>query len=162
MPPMVRLVPMTPDEVEEYLRRDLAVLARENVAAGYWGQAEAEERARKSQARTLPGGPATAGHHFFHIQDPTVNQKVGWLWLFEDQEARPPTGFIYDLAVEEPFWRRGYAEAALLALEAMARERGLESLGLHVFAHNASARRLYDKVGYTTRSLNMIKAVGRA
>jgi ribosomal protein S18 acetylase RimI-like enzyme len=45
----------------------------------------------------------------------------------------------------------------MLALEALATDLGLRYLGLHVFAHNPGARQLYEKLGYTVRSLNMIK-----
>jgi ribosomal protein S18 acetylase RimI-like enzyme len=156
-PPQVRLIPMTNEEIEQYLERDLAVLARENVLAGYWGEEEALERARKAHHNTLPQGAMTAGHHFFHAMDSVTNEKVGLLWIFHDLVSRPPTGFIYDLVIDEGVRRRGYGEATMHALEDLASEAGLRSIGLHVYGHNHAACRLYEKLGYTVRSFNMIK-----
>jgi ribosomal protein S18 acetylase RimI-like enzyme len=68
-----------------------------------------------------------------------------------------PSGFIYDLFVEEPWRGRGLAGQAMLALEERARQLGLATLYLHVFADNPVARALYDKLGYRVTSLNMAK-----
>lgn len=115
------------------------------------------ERARKMHANTLPQGATTAGYHFFHVMDSATDGRVGWVWIYNDLGSHPPTGFIYDLAIDEAFRRHGYGEATMHALEALASEMGLRSMGLHVYAHNLAARRLYEKLGYTVRSLNMIK-----
>jgi ribosomal protein S18 acetylase RimI-like enzyme len=157
MPQQVQLLRMTSDEIQAYLDRDVSVLARENVAAGYWGEAEALRRAAQAHKRLLPQGPATEGHHFFRVVDRLSGNKVGMAWLYEDTDADPATGYIYDLAIDETLRRRGYGEATMKAVEAIALEMGLSSLGLHVFAHNIVARRLYEKLGYTTRSMNMVK-----
>lgn len=44
----------------------------------------------------------------------------------------------------------------------LATDLGLRYLGLHVFAHNRGALQLYEKLGYTVRSLNMLKTLDRA
>lgn len=40
-----------------------------------------------------------------------------------------------------------------------ARELGLKSIGLQVFAHNAVAKGLYESIGYEIKSLNMTKQI---
>jgi hypothetical protein len=45
----------------------------------------------------------------------------------------------------------------VLQLEAIAREMGLQQMGLHVFAHNPGASALYESLGYVVTSLNMLK-----
>jgi RimJ/RimL family protein N-acetyltransferase len=47
----------------------------------------------------------------------------------------------------------------MLAIEEKARELGLQSIELHVFAHNAVAMALYEKIGYEVKSQNMTKAL---
>jgi RimJ/RimL family protein N-acetyltransferase len=59
--------------------------------------------------------------------------------------------------VAEKFRGKGYGKKARLLIEEKARELGLESLGLHVFAENKVARNLYESVGYEVSSLNMTK-----
>lgn len=161
MSQMVRLVAMSREETDEYLEEDVGVLARENVEAGFWGRAEALRRARQSQKSILPEGAETKGHHFFHVLDRATENKVGMAWLHENLASDPPTGFIFDIQIDETLRRQGYGEATMRAIETLASRMGLASLGLHVFAHNTHARRLYRKLGYTTRSLNMIKVLPR-
>ena len=153
----VRLIPMTEEEFKRFLERELAEYAQENVKAGYWSESEALAKSRESHQRLLPEGLATPNHYLFNIQNAVTGDPVGVLWLFANVAAARPSGFIYDLFIEEEFRRRGYARQAMLAVEDKARELGLASIGLHVFAHNTSAKPLYDQLGYQVRSYNMIK-----
>ena len=45
----------------------------------------------------------------------------------------------------------------MLALEEIAKEMGIETLALHVFAHNTVAMNLYKNLGYEVASQNMKK-----
>lgn len=153
----IRLAPMTEEEFKRFLEREIADYAQENVKAGYWSESEALDKSREKHQSLLPDGLATPNHYLFHIQNTVTGDRVGVLWLFANVTAARPSGFIYDLLIEEEFRRRGYARQAMLAVEEKARELGLGSIGLHVFAHNPSAKALYDQLGYQVRSVNMIK-----
>ena len=161
MPASVRLVRMTLEQAEDYLERDVQLFVREDVAAGYWSAEEALVKARNAHTSLLPLGPDTEGHHFFTIVDAGSGEAVGSTWLHEDHSLNPPIGYIFDIVIEEPLRRQGYGEGTMLALEALATDLGLGYLGLHVFAHNPGARQLYEKLGYTVRSLNMTKTLDR-
>jgi RimJ/RimL family protein N-acetyltransferase len=52
---------------------------------------------------------------------------------------------------------RGVGQAALEALEAWARQAGFRQIGLHVFGSNATARRLYARIGYVEVNVTMQK-----
>jgi GNAT superfamily N-acetyltransferase len=56
--------------------------------------------------------------------------------------------FVYDVAVEESERRKGYGAAIMNAGARWSRDHGHPALGLNVFAHNPSARALYDRLGY--------------
>ena len=157
MNPNVRLSPMTDDDFKTYLEHDIVRYAQENVKAGYWSEAEALDRSRQAHQRLLPEGQATKDHYFFRIEDIETKDRIGALWLSVDHTSARAVGFIYDLFVDEPFRRKGYAHQAMLALEDTAKELGLETLALHVFAHNRAARALYEQLGYELKSLNMTK-----
>jgi GNAT superfamily N-acetyltransferase len=153
---MVRLVPMTIKEFEEYLERDIERYAEENVKAGHWAPAEALEESRKAHQQLLPTGMATKDHHFLKIQDER-GMAIGAAWLKANPDTAPLSGFVYALFIEEAHRGQGRGKQAMLALEEKAKELGLHTVALHVFAHNAVARALYERLGYEVKSLNMTK-----
>ena len=69
---------------------------------------------------------------------------VGSVWV----QTVLDEGYIGNMAVLPDFRRRGFADALLQALDAMAADRGLRFLTLEVRAGNLPARRLYEKHGY--------------
>jgi ribosomal protein S18 acetylase RimI-like enzyme len=154
---MIRLTPMTEADFSAYLEKMIPEYAREKVQAGNWTEAEALERSRKEYEGFLPAGLRTPGHFLFMILSET-DEKVGFLWYALDAK-RADKAFLYDFEIYEPFRRRGYASAALAALEQDARPRGVKLLELHVFGHNAAARALYQKVGYVETNVNMAKQI---
>lgn len=157
---MIRLDPMTEDEFRTFQARDIVNYASENVKAGYWTEHESLEKARKQYAKLLPNGVHTEGHHLFTIVESATETKIGVLWLHVRNEDGRSSGFIYNIELDESQRGKGYGKQALLTLEHKARELGLTALGLHVFAHNTTAMYLYQKVGYETKSMNMIKELG--
>jgi RimJ/RimL family protein N-acetyltransferase len=154
---MVQLVPMKPVEFEAFLAQDILEYAQENIRAGYWTPEEAAEKARAAHERFLPQGMGTPDHYFFTIRVVEEQQAVGVVWFAIRRESAAPSGFIYDLFIDEPHRGKGFATQAMLALEEKAKALGLQALYLHVFAQNQTARALYDKLGYQVTSLNMVK-----
>ena len=155
--PTVQLVPMTASEFDAFLERDIRQYATEQTRAGYWSEPEALQRSRQEHARLLPKGLRTRDHHLFTIRHTQTGEAVGAVWLHTRLVSSRPSGYIYDLEVDEAFRRRGYGRQAMLELEKIARSMGLKQLGLHVFAHNEPARSLYGGMGYRVSSLNMLK-----
>jgi len=154
---MVQLVPMTPEEFEIFLERDIREYAQERVRAGFWSEAEALQRSRKEHRALLPDGLKSRYHHLYTIQETERGGAVGVLWLKTDLDSSKASGFIFDLEILEPFRHKGYGQQAMLELENLARSMGLRQLGLHVFAHNEGARAIYENLGYKVASLNLLK-----
>ena len=154
---MVRLVPMTNEEFQRFLEHDIREYALERTQAGYWTEQEATEESRKAHLELLPEGLQTADHYLYTIREATSGEAVGVIWMSATMNSPRPSGFILDLEIDEPFRRKGYAKEAMLELEEIARRMGIQQLGLHVFAHNDGARRLYESLGYRVASLNMVK-----
>jgi RimJ/RimL family protein N-acetyltransferase len=155
--PNVHLVPLTEADYADYMARSVADYAADNVKAGYWTSAEAQQRAQSVFDRLLPQGVHTPEQHLYSIRDAESGVQVGVIWLHENRKQ--VLGFIYDFVISEQFRRQGYGTAALLALEDVARQMGLTKLNLHVFGHNTPAKALYEKVGYVVTSFNMGKAI---
>ena len=154
---MIDLVPMISEEFGPFFERLVVDYAADKVRAGNWTSEESVRRSREECQALLPQGPDTPGQHLYRILDTETGERVGVVWLAEDRRKSPPIGFIYDLEVEAPYRRRGYATRAMLALEVKARALGLGNLSLHVFGFNHEARALYEKLGYEITNINMSK-----
>jgi ribosomal protein S18 acetylase RimI-like enzyme len=159
---MVQLVAMTEKEFDAFLERDIREYAEENVKAGYWSEGEAMEKSRQEHEKLLPNGLKSGDHYLYTIQDMEKGLRVGTIWMRATLDSPQPSGFIFDLFVEEQFRHKGYATQAILQLEEVARKLGLRQLGLHVFAHNQIAIATYEKLNYRVSSLNMIKELTSA
>ena len=85
------------------------------------------------------------------------NHRVGTVWMRAALDTSIKSGFIFDIAVDEAQRGKGYGKQTMLLIEETAREMGLSKLGLHVFAKNKVARKLYEGLGYEIGSLNMNK-----
>jgi ribosomal protein S18 acetylase RimI-like enzyme len=152
---MPKLIPMTQPEYEAFVERAVPEYAADNVRAGYWSESEALEKSRAGYEKLLPKGLQTENHFLYTLYD--ANEAVGMIWIRADLQSLTKSGFIFELYVDEKFRGKGYGKQAMLLIEEKARELGLESLGLHVFAVNNVARNLYQSVGYEVSSLNMTK-----
>lgn len=152
---MPTLIPMTQPEYEAFVERAIPEYAADNVRAGYWSESEALEKSREGYEKLLPNGLQTENQFLYTLYD--ANQAVGMIWIRADLQSPVKNGFIFELHVDEKFRGKGYGKQAMLLIEEKARELGLKSLGLHVFAVNNIARNLYESVGYEVSSLNMAK-----
>ena len=157
------LVPMQAATFDVYREESIRSYAEENVAAGRWPAEGAIERSRLDYAELLPQGLATPDNFLYEIHSDQdagatmLSVRVGYLWLAIVEKNGVRGGYVYDLEVAPKHRRQGHAEAAFSAMEVLAREMGLPSVGLHVFANNPGAQKLYLKLGYGVTGLNMIK-----
>jgi ribosomal protein S18 acetylase RimI-like enzyme len=159
---MTVLVPMRTEVFPDAVAASIADYARQNVAAGRWPEAGALERSRSEFASLLPQGQATPDHHWLEIRAGDDGPRVGHLWFTLQERQGRRTAFVYQLEVLAAYRRQGHARRAFGALESLAREMGVASIGLHVFAFNAPAQALYRALGYEVTSLNMNKQLDGA
>ena len=156
---MITLRPMTDEEYRAYLALAVDDYAEEHVRAGNWTAEEAHAQAEAEYARYLPDGIRTAGQHLFQFVAGDEAAPVGMGWLAVSERNGAKEAFIYDIRVYPAFRRRGYARAALVALEDESRRLGARRIGLHVFAHNEAALALYAKAGYAATDHWMAKTL---
>jgi ribosomal protein S18 acetylase RimI-like enzyme len=122
----------------------------ERAAADHVSLEVAEQYARAQHARLLPDGHLTVGHKFLRVLSTDSGQRVGDVWFWIDDENKQ--AFLYDIVVLPEHRRRGFASAALTAIEEMVRAAGCISLGLNVFSSNDGAIALYRKLGFCSVS----------
>lgn len=106
----------------------------------------------------LPQGPATPGHHLMLLQEQDGKQ-IGVLWYGEMLEEETTSAFLYDLWIDPPWRRRGFARQALKLLQEEIRRRGISSLSLNVFAHNEAAQALYREAGFVASEITMVRSL---
>ncbi|MCU0523239.1 MAG: GNAT family N-acetyltransferase [Elainella sp. Prado103] len=85
-----------------------------------------------------------------------------WLGMAIDQVTGWRHPHIFLLYVDPAFRRQGIGSALMQQVEAWARQRGDRQIGLQVFQQNQPARQLYEKLGYHTQSMWMVKSIGSA
>jgi RimJ/RimL family protein N-acetyltransferase len=158
---MVELVPFSEAELQAFLDVIIPDYAEEHVRAGDWQPGEAIKRSRAEFDELLPQGLATPDHYLFSIRDAASGQKVGMLWFHARRRGGKSSAFVYNIEIDPPFQRRGYATGALAALDEQALALGLAEIELHVFGHNKGALALYEKCGFETTHVMMAKTLTR-
>lgn len=81
---------------------------------------------------------------------------VGIIWI---SQKAPNEGFIYDFVIFEQYQGQGYGKKAMKEAEIIAKQLGMNKIGLNVFGHNKIARGLYEKMGYEITNITMAKTI---
>lgn len=153
----VRLVPMTEQQYLAYRSTSDESYAQNIASSRSMPIQEARAKAAADYARLLPDGLASEGETLWTAYDAGSGEEVGILWVHEEDTSEGRTAFGYDIEVREELRRLGYGRAIIEAAEPLLRERGVVSVGLHVFGDNLAARSLYEQMGFVTTSIQMRK-----
>jgi ribosomal protein S18 acetylase RimI-like enzyme len=153
----VRLREMTPDEFAAFRARAVAGYAQAHVESGDWSPDRAQHLAAEETDSLLPDGLDTAGM-LLVCAETEEHGVVGRAWVALEH-AEKSGAWIYDIEIEEEHRGKGLGRALLRGVERLARERGVDAVGLNVFADNRPARALYAAEGYQTTSLHMRKTL---
>ncbi|MBK5414301.1 GNAT family N-acetyltransferase [Pseudomonas sp. TH31] len=154
----ISLAPMTAAAYASFKAYSIADFAEQMQRTGQWPSDQAPALAAHSFAEVLPEGLLTPGHYLFEIQDLTLGESVGAIWVGVVEEQLRE-GFVFDLVIHESFRRQGYAQLAMLQVEAFFKTLNVSSIALEVYADNVGARRLYDELGYQVTSQSMRKSL---
>jgi GNAT superfamily N-acetyltransferase len=159
---MIHLVPMTDAQYDGFMELSARDQMEGHVREGRWHADEAEANMDRLVAQFLPQGLATPGHTFWVIQEEGSGAQVGALWVALAEEAGTRQFFVMDIQIYEQYRRRGYGTAAFRVMEEKARELGVSTIALHVFADNLPARAMYGTLGYAGTDTEMAKAISSA
>lgn len=94
------------------------------------------------------------------IAEKTVGYAIGFFIHKDGNRVSDPADYLYidDLCVDPDYRSLGIGNALLHAMEDVAKEKGLKSLRLNVYAGNP-AERFYSNVGYKPLSYTLEKKV---
>ena len=149
----VTLQQMSQTEYDAWYRDAVGTYAQEFVDSRILDAAAARERAETDFEQLLPQGLDTENHLLWTARDDTT--VVGTIWIALMPDRTPPHSFVYALDVDPGQRRRGYGQAIMEAAMQECRDRGVATMGLNVFGHNDTARRLYDRLGFAVTSTSM-------
>lgn len=165
MSTIIELIEMDSSRRAEFLAGQAVTYAESLFRSGSFASlAEAEERAHLQLKSIL--ALETEEQFFFCMRAASpgnlprspsnpASEEVGVLWWTLRMPARSVS--IYDIAVFEQFRRKGFARAALQALEKWCRDHSCSQIGLNVFAFNTGAEKLYREMGFEDTSKQMRK-----
>ena len=156
---MVTLIPIEQADFEIFLEQEIVEYAQDKVKSGNWLAEGALEKSRAEFMNLLPDGPQTKDQFVFTILDEQTHQKLGVLWVQVKLDEPRRRAFICDFVIEPQFRGQGFGKQALQALDKNLGEMNVESVSLHVFAHNTTAIALYEKMGYSVTNLYMGKKI---
>ena len=158
---MIALIPTEQSDFELFLEREIVEYAHDKVKSGNWLEEVAIEKSRDEFMNLLPDGLHTKDQFIFTILDDTSQTKLGVLWVQVKMEENPRRAFINDFVIEPQFRGKGFGKQALQILDKKMEEMSVESIMLHVFAHNTTAIGLYEKLGYEVTNLYMSKSMSK-
>lgn len=151
---MITLKLMNPDEFQTYFKSAIESYAKEKVLSKNWHERESFSKAREEYERLLPKGEKTEHNYLYSILE--GDREIGVVWL---EQKTTENGFIRDIRILESYQGLGYGKEAMKQIEVEGKRFGLKKIGLHVFGHNKVARGLYEKLGYQTTNVMMIKEI---
>jgi ribosomal protein S18 acetylase RimI-like enzyme len=101
----------------------------------------------------------TAGTLLWWVEAVGQPSAIACLWIGNatDQVVGDRHTYIFLLYVSPEHRHQGIGSALMHYAEAWAKKRGDRQIGLQVFHHNQPALSLYQKLGYQTHSLWMVK-----
>ncbi|EON70635.1 GNAT family N-acetyltransferase [Lysinibacillus sphaericus] len=153
---MITLKPMNQEEFKQYISYAIEDYAKDKIASGNWSEDEAIDLSKKSFDQLLPKDEKTKNNHLFSIFHNDI--LVGMIWISQ-KATNPNEGFIYDFVIFEQCQGQGYGKKAMKEAETIAKELGMNKIGLNVFGHNKIARGLYEKMGYEITNIAMAKKI---
>lgn len=155
LPDGSRLRAMSAAEYPAWLARE-----REEYIGNWAARGVPEERARvkadRDYALLLPQGAVTPGIRLRILAHAGVDVGVVWAALLDPPQAEADA-YVYVVSVREEHRGRGHGRTLMLAAERECLAAGAHRLGLHVFAGNTPALRLYESLGYHPTQHHLVK-----
>ncbi|AXB47743.1 GNAT family N-acetyltransferase [Amycolatopsis albispora] len=151
----VELVPMTEEEFTAYREHVIVAYAEAKVHAGNWPAQDARRLSEEAHEQLLPAGLVTSVNHIYTARD--GGRVVGTLWFAERDGESGRLAYLYNIEVHREQRGKGYGKAMMAALEDEVAKLGLDTIQLHVFGDNTTARSLYAGAGYAETNVVMSK-----
>lgn len=152
---MITLRPLKSEEFPAYAAYFIPDYAAE-IASNYGIPLDvALTQAEQTFEKEFPQGADTPGQMLMAIL--LADHHIGYLAIAITQETA--SAFINDFFILPPNQGQGHGTAAIAALTALLKPKGITQLRLRVAAKNAAAHRLYTKLGFFPTGTNLAKTL---
>jgi RimJ/RimL family protein N-acetyltransferase len=144
---------MNIEESNQFLNETIQDLAEANVICGEWEKSESLEKSKEHFKKQFPNGIINDNNYLYSI----LNKKfeiVGKIWMMINKNR---IAWLQNIKIGEKYRRKGYGKAAVLELLKIAKNLGIQKVGLHVFGYNKEALQFYNSLGFTTKNVMMEK-----
>jgi len=96
---------------------------------------------------------------FIYLAENQHNEILGWAYVSMQPEfmSYQPGAHLEVILVSEEAAGNGIGQALLMSAEKEAKDRGAQSMTLHVWENNTLARKMYEKNDYNSELLRYIK-----
>ncbi|MFE6775991.1 GNAT family N-acetyltransferase [Streptomyces sp. NPDC057702] len=155
LPPASHARPLTDAEYPRWFARERAGYIRSWVERGV-SETEAATKADADYANLLPDGPATRDVRLRVLAHEDVVRGDIWLSLGETL-GNGEGAYVFSVEVAPEHRGQGHGRTLLLIAEHESLAAGVTRLGLHVFANNTPAVRLYESLGYRYTTTHLVK-----
>lgn len=153
---IITLTSMNEEEFDLFLDATVPRYAQSVSKAQEISFESALEKATSQTGTLLYEGLQTPNHYFFQIL--CDGTSIGNLWIYIDVNTN--SAFLYEIfIVEEGRGKRIGYHAIKKAEEWLIHEKSVSKFGLHVFAYNERAHKLYQKLGFQEISFTMSKTI---
>jgi ribosomal protein S18 acetylase RimI-like enzyme len=157
---VISLRQMTEDEFKSFMDYSIPEYAREKMKAEGLSKEGATKLAKESFAELLPQGLLSKDQYLFSVvRAEEKNRSIGSLWFAKKNNGTRSYAYIYDIFLNPDVRGKGFGKEVMVLLESEVKKQGLSSIGLHVFGHNKTAIRLYEKSGYLVTNQIMMKEI---
>ncbi len=157
LPPATRVRPLTDAEYPEWFARERATYIRSWTDRGV-PEEQATAKADADYATLLPDGPATRSVLLRVLTHEDVARGNIWIAI-GDRSENGEGAYVYAVEVAPEHRGQGHGRSLLLVAERESLAAGVTRLGLHVFANNTPAVRLYESLGYRYVVTHMVKSL---
>ncbi|MFB9165226.1 MULTISPECIES: GNAT family N-acetyltransferase [Arthrobacter] len=148
---------LDPGSFPQWLEQSCSEYVADLISSGS-APGAARQQAEASLHKSFPEGRPGLDNAVFTLMD-QGGSAVGYIWVGRDHSDDPTAWWVWDILVDSAHRGKGYGREAMQLAEEYARSRGALTLGLNVFGYNASARGLYESLGYETTSIKMRKSL---
>ena len=87
-----------------------------------------------------------------------ANEIIGFLYYYIDDDVKR-TVHVSKIYIDQDYRNRGYGTDVIQQIEMILKDLGYKYISINVFIPNTKAVNLYNKLGYNSRFMDMLKKI---
>ena len=146
---------MNIEESNRFFNETIQDLAEANATCGEWKESESLEKSKEHFKKQFPNGIIDENNYLYSILNQN-HEIVGNVWMTVNKKK---IAWLQNIKINENHRRNGYGKTAVLELSTIAKDLGIQKIGLHVFGYNKEALRFYKSLEFTIKNVILEKNI---